>query len=234
MMGVELVQTAYRKFKRNVFYEKNDLALRERLAQFECNDEFDEKVTAVAQVLDSVDPVKSELFQQWLEEIKFRLVPKQIKPGRGGSEQDGRFITNVTSQTSYEIARVNYFFDGPVELHLIAVMWLMTGGFLLDRQLTRSCFGARLHEQVGTDEDRSAHLFRKYHELYSRWRDSGIQKAKSLLLDERKSVYILGLDIREYFYRVKINYVKVQESIEETTAWQQRMEGNKSRCYETF
>lgn len=217
LVDSEKVMTAYRKLKHYVYYDKTDLRLRKSLAEFECADDFDDKLAAVQTVLNSKEPKRHRDFKRWLEEIDFRLVPKKIK--WGGCEDDtelsgqGRFITNVTSNSHVEVEKVNYFFDGPIELHLIAVLWIMLEGRYLDAQLGSECCGSRLLPNLHSDSDSSPGLFRKYHEQYSRWRDRGIRKAKQMLTEDRTNVAILGLDVWEYFYRIRLDFEAVAEAI---------------------
>ena len=148
------------------------------------------------------------------------LVPKKIKWNGTGSSMEvdgGRFITNVTTTPHVEVEKINYFFDGPVELHIVAVLWVMLEGHHLDRSLSDACRGSRLYPSIGDPKDVSSKLFKKYHEQYSMWRDAGIKKAKSVLVDDQKSVAILGLDIQEFFYRVRIDWREVATSVYEAT-----------------
>ncbi|MHB1678133.1 MAG: reverse transcriptase domain-containing protein [Sulfuriferula sp.] len=206
----EHITTAYRKLKRLVYYDKTDLSLRQRLANFECDPNFNKKLLAVKKIVNSDDPLHEKLFKKWLNEISFRVVPKSLEKDdsseNGKADCEGKFISNVTSAKVFHVARVNYFFDGPIELHLIAVLWIMFEGRVLDAQLGKECYGSRLEDGLGNPDDRSAGLFRKYHELYARWRDSGIRKAKQLLTEERTSVCILGLDVQEYYYYIQLDF----------------------------
>lgn len=209
------IETAYRKLKSYVYYDKTDLRLRERLAKFECSPKFANKLRAVREVADSHMPSTDERFRKWLTAIDFRVVPKRLKPLRNEDaagtmgKGSGKFITNVTSVDTIEVATVNYFFDGPIELHLMAVLWLMREGRYLDDQLLPECCGSRLSPRMREEDDDSLQLFMKYHEQYSRWRDTGIKKAKQLLVEEGRNVAILGLDLQEYFYRVDIDFKEV-------------------------
>lgn len=211
------VETAYRKLKSYVYYDKTDLKLRERLAKFECSDKFVEALRTVQEIVDSDSPSDDKRFARWLSNIDFRVVPKRLRPARAGESAtdsaDGKFITNVTSAPVIEVEAVNYFFDGPIELHLIAVLWLMREGRHLDAQFLPQCCGSRLSTKLHGEDDDSLQLFTKYHEQYSRWRDSGIRKAKQLLVEERRNVAILGLDLQEYYYRVDINFADVARSL---------------------
>lgn len=211
------IETAYRKLKSYVYYEKNDLALRERLAKFECSARFEDKLLAVQEVAEGKAPANDIRFKKWLSQVDFRVVPKRLKPQRPDDEPAarGKFITNVSSAPTIEVEAVNYFFDGPIELHLIAVLWLMREGRYLDAQLLPECCGSRLSPRLHEEDDDSLLLFTKYHEQYSKWRDSGIRKAKQLLVEERKNVAILGLDLQEYFYRIDVDFSEVHVSLQE-------------------
>ncbi len=207
-----MVSVAYKKLKQMVYYEKSSLILRHRLAEFECDVDFERRLHIVERVISHSDPADEEQFRKWLGEIDYVVFPKSIYSDKASGYSDadsknaGSFLSNVTSAREYKVDKVNYLFDGPIELHLIAVMWLMTSGYKLDRQLTNNCFGSRLHPLVGKTEDRSAQLFRKYHELYSQWRDDGLTKAVKLLSEEKRSICIIALDLQEFYYRVQVNW----------------------------
>lgn len=213
------VDLAYRKLKSLVYYDKTDLRLRARLAAFECDPTFEAKLANVHSVVNADRPAKERVFRSWLKGVGYRLVPKKLKPGPPGAELNeegkGRYITNVTSSPTIEVERVNYFFDGPIELHLIAVLWIMVEGVKLDAMLRPECCGSRLSTNLLDDDDDSIALFAKYHEQYARWRDSGIRKAKQLLIGDQLNVAILGLDIQEYFYRVSIDFDEIKSALGE-------------------
>lgn len=212
------VDTAYRKLKSLVYYDKTDLRLRERLADFECAKGFPARLAVVHKVVNAESPNLDKRFKRWVKSIGFRLVPKKLKQGPQDRSEailnSGRFITNVTTTPSIEIDKVNYFFDGPIELHLIAVLWIMIEGRHLDAQLGHECCGSRLSPKLNDDDDESIALFSKYHEQYSRWRDGGIRKAKQLLVEDQHNVAILGLDIQEYFYRADVDFDEVSDAQE--------------------
>ncbi len=222
MLSAEVVQTAYCKLKQLVYYDKTDLCLRLKLAKFECATDFDSSLLDVERVVNSSDPLKEPLFKKWSDTITFRIVPKSLKNNdcstNNGSDQNetnnkGKFLTNVTSAKTLQVEKVNYFFDGPVELHLIAILWIMTEGRFLDAQLDDECCGSRLEDEVGVPDDLSAKLFHKYHEQYAKWRDMGIRKAKQLLTEEQKSVCILGLDIQEYYYHIRLDFDAIGRAV---------------------
>lgn len=211
------VQLAYRKLKSYVYYDKTDLHLRVRLAQFECGSDFHHRLSAVQEVVNAPLPHRHPKFEAWLRDVNFRLAPKKISPGPqaqwSGNASSGRFITNVTSAGATNVEQVNYFFDGPIELHLVAVLWILMEGRILDSSLGAVCCGSRLSSKLSSGSDDSLELFAKYHEQYARWRDEGIRIAKQLLTDEMRNVAILGLDIQQYYYRVRVDFGEVRRAL---------------------
>jgi hypothetical protein len=89
----------------------------------------------------------------------------------------------------------------------------MKEGYRLDASLGNECFGSRLHKAVGDNKDVTSNLYRKYHELYGGWRDTDIRKAKQMLLEEKTSVCILGLDLKQYFYRIRLDFSQIAKFV---------------------
>jgi hypothetical protein len=207
------VKVAYKKLKQMVHYEKHPLSLRQRLAEFECDGDFENRLQIVAKIAGAKEPQETNEFKTWLDNIAFDLIPKSVESPVKYDDEQGSFVTNLTSAPVHRVSKVNYIFDGAVELHLLSVLWLMVEGPQYDHTLSRHCWGSRLHQFVGNDDDYSAYLFKKYHELYTKWRDSGIQKARDMLSNEGQSVCVVGLDVQEYYYRVQIDWEKLRTQI---------------------
>lgn len=207
------IHIAYAKLKRAVYYEKNDLQLRRRLANFDLSVQASDAFEKILNVINSDDPTQQPDFETWLGSVSFRLTPKAQAKSQCQNSESGRFISNKTSFDILSIRKVNYFFDGPIELHVISVLWIMREGYLLDLSLGPECYGARLEPQIGKKEDTSHQLYKRYHELYKEWRDCGIKKATHMLADEQTSVCILGLDIQEYYYHINLDIAELVAAV---------------------
>jgi hypothetical protein len=217
-LTIEDVELAYRKLKKYVYYDKTDLRLRSRLAAFEQVGDMQANFFKIVDLINISDSSIQMDFKDWCENISFRIVPKHVAEvghGKGDERAKSTFISNVSSASTYDVTSVNYFFDGPIELQLIAVLWIMYVGKHLDDSLGKECYGSRLHPRVTVPEDKSANLFKKYHEQYESWRDTGIKTAKRLLTDEKQSVYILGMDLEKYFYHIKFDFGVIAAEIKQ-------------------
>lgn len=215
-ISFEQVSLAYRKLKQAVYYDKSDLCLRSRLAEFECSEKFEQSLTRIEKVVNQDTPRGSVHFKNWLRKIDYRVVPKLIVRQSNRKKQkpyEGKFITNVTSSEKYIVEKVNYFFEGPIELHIIAILWIMEEGWRLDKKIGPESYGSRLYKNVGTPDDNTARLYTKYHDYYSKWRDDGVKTADRLINEEKKSVCVIGLDLQEYYYRVRVDYDSIAHTL---------------------
>jgi hypothetical protein len=210
---IEYLFIAFRKLKRLIYYDKANLQLRRRLADFENNQNFPTRMEILLDVLNSKTPSKHDSFMSWINNIDYYIVNKKLEDKVKANLNDGTFISNLNTASQYKIEKVNYFFDGPIELQLIAVVWLMSEGHFLDKILGPECYGARLEKNVGKPDDDSADLYCRYHELYKKWRDQGIRKAKNMLTEDKESVCILGLDVQEYYYHASLDYNEIYNEL---------------------
>lgn len=210
---LDIVKLSFLKLKQSVYYDKNDLHLRKRFAEFETAVDFEDRLENVRSVVHHSNPIHTSLWNEWLKNISYRMVPKTVLSNRDRNKKHSNFTTNVTSSPQHRVDRVNYIFDGPIELHLVAIVWILTSGKFLDRHLLNNCHGVRLSKEVWDESDQSSQLYRQYHIQYSRWRDTAISIARNSLVNQKQSVSIMGLDFKDYFYSISIDWEDVKSSI---------------------
>lgn len=232
-MSFELnhVRQAYIKLKSYIYHDNTDILLRKNLAEFETNrvkdsetfknivqnpygdintffnkqDELvEKKLSRLTEELNSyhTDP---KFFNSFIENIKVKFYPKKIKD----KGHLNNFITNKVIQENYEVERVTAFIDAPIELHIIAVLWILKHGKNLDASLNDACLGNRLILNKEKEEViQGSGLFKPYFHQYQKWRDDSVFVAESLLKN-KKDVLFLNLDIRDYYHSVRINKTKL-------------------------
>lgn len=211
-----VVERAYRKWKQSVYYERNDLFQRQALAAFETAGNIAECFDEIVEILEGVAPDEDKRFLKWLKGIKTRLLPKKIcRPDNNDESNEGVFLSNITSDEEYTATKVNYVFDGPVQLHILAALWLMVEGYALDQSLSDDAYGSRLDESLYEEDDPCSFLFRHYPTQYARWRDTAIKHAERLLKDEKQGVCLLALDIQQFYYRVRVDFDRLATELDE-------------------
>src|SRR5690606_39174808 len=111
-------------------------------------------------------------------------------------------ITNNFSEKSYKLKNINYFFQGPIELHLISILWIIREGYILHKDYCKDNYAyfLELNSENGNVVD-GLRLFKPYFEQYQKWRDKGVDLAKSIVAKDT-DVVVLSLDIKEYYYNI--------------------------------
>ncbi|RNI29204.1 RNA-directed DNA polymerase [Rufibacter latericius] len=221
------IKDAYIKLKTYVYYDNNDLLLRRQLVEFESNSTkdvisdltggpepyrnvdnvfggnifktTDEKLKQITEKLNSYhnDP---SFFNYFINRVDVNFYPKKIKE----RDVDKNFISNKIVQDEYTVERVTPFIFAPIELHIVAVLWILKFGKDFDSKLKDCCLGNRLLLDKEKEKVvQGSGLFKPYFKQYKKWRDDSVLVAENLLKQE-KNVLFLTLDIKDYYHSVRI------------------------------
>lgn len=203
-------QLAFRKLKSTVYYDSSNtnLFLRKKIAMWETDGDYipdpsshiDTKIKNLYVAFINRD---TKFFDNLLSLIGYTFLPKKIQTRL--ADLPDNVLINTRTHSSYSFEKVTFFIDAPIELHIISVLWLMRYGYKLDKSFDKYCFGNRLY----LNEDESGvinglSLFKPYFVQYQNWRDKGIKKAQQLL-EEKKDIIFINLDIQNYFYSIRLN-----------------------------
>jgi len=214
METTDLVETALKKYKQNVYYEQLDLFRRKTLADYECSKLYSDNINKFVGHIERIK--KGEIpteITQLINAIQYHILPKSIKNIPDIDEP--HFLSNDKTSNEYSLEGVNYFIEAPVELRLIDVIWIMKVGVLLDSKLCNSCYGNRLNEMIKRTDDRSSHLYKLYNKQYTDWRNNALEKAEHTLKVDKKNIAIISLDLKQCFYFININFEKIVNVINE-------------------
>jgi len=211
-MDIEVVRSAYRKLKSHIYHDNSNLLLRMQLAEFESSVDIDQKLESLASKLidydyDDVDGYWDGLLKRV---TSWKLVKQYEK-----SVNNTSLITNLKRENEYKVDRVNHFIDAPIELHICASIWLCQVGYLLEPLMTVPPFGNKLDLKKDRDVYKLANglkLYKPYFGQYQTWRDQAVSAAKELV-EKDKSALILGLDIKDFYHSVRLDLVKIHETL---------------------
>ncbi len=223
------VQEAYIKYKSFIYYDTSELFQRMKLAEFESSVNSDNKPFGSKNHSDVRDNKKSPMerkfesianlinshlthntYKDFLDEIDLICLPKNFEKK---GEEEGNFITNSRISDTYTIDRITIFADIPVELHLVAILWIMKFGYKLDAKFDSSCLGNRLilNENLRGVVNGSG-LFKPYFAQYQKWRDTAVQEAQNKL-DAGNKIAFINLDLKDYFYSVQLDFNEVERDV---------------------
>lgn len=216
----DLVEQAYLHLKSYAYYDNLNLFLKRRVAAFECG-HFDHNIQQIINLLNSSDPANDGVFLKWLESINYNFLPKSINRPEDkkeiNQEAKGLFISNVRDSKIYEVNKVNFFIQAPIELHIIEVLWCMFVGAILDDSLSDACYGNRMsgikkRYKTPIANKQSGDLFKKYIDQYNKWRDQAIDHAKELS-EKKQNVVLLSLDLKSFYYQIDLKFETIRETV---------------------
>lgn len=224
------IYSAYRKLKNYYYYDNSNLFIRQQIAEFEEGlDLRKNKKTIKDKIATLFEPVvdllnhlwnlcadeenigdslrQSEEFNGELNKISCFVIPKEIT--KREKTYNYHYITNKVSNETVELANCNYMIEAPILIHLISILWIERVGVKIHSAIGKSNYAYKLNVTKDEAEQRVSikeglMLFHPYFIGYQEWRDNALDEAKRLL-DQKKDVTILSLDIKRYYYSVRIN-----------------------------
>lgn len=235
-ISIEDVKTAYRKLKSMAYYDTHDLYLKEKIASFETGlkeglrtspiyelNNFEDKLELLHKAITSKN--ENENIEYWNElysKINYRILPKKVKSYNDYSSKKSKNkkhliesvftnIREIEENQNYEFDKLTFFFDAPIEIHLISILWIMKLGYNLESDLLDKCYGNRLilNKKRANSNDKKVSndsgLFKPYYKQYQKWRDEGITVAKQYL-ENKQDVLFLNIDIKDYYYSIRFNF----------------------------
>lgn len=229
-LSLEELKLAYIKLKSHIYYDTTELFQRKKLAIFETglldgdmaflmkksrygesifnlNVKIEDKLQQILNEINNHDKDKS--FESLLDEIGLLYLPKSFKK----IEECQNFLSNQRVYENYDLDRVTVFADIPIELHLVTIVWLLKHGYKLDAKLNDNCLGNRLILNKNKDSIvKGSGLFKPYFSQYQKWRDQSVEEAQ-LRLKKGNKVAFINLDIKDYFYSVRLNFEDIEKVI---------------------
>lgn len=214
---------AYKKAKHFFYYDNANLLEKKKIAEFEEELFFNEEnicdvdIKIIKHKLSNrisnfiINHFITENSQELLNHrINILKLPKKLRR----SKID--IITNKPNiNEDFHVERYSYFADFPVEIHILSVLWVMFSGRYLNSCISNSSYANMLDMDFLADDSEpgdNLKLFKPYFVQYQLWRDSAINKAESIL-DEKRDVTILSLDIKNYYHSIRINLENVFSEI---------------------
>lgn len=211
---------AYKRMKNYFYYDNNNLFVRNRIADFEDGislqtdsdkvaGKLKEKFQPIVDALDGLlkTEAKNSALRQWLSAISYKLVPKEF--AKECDDSKSNFITNRVSKSPIEVSQYNIIADVPIELHVITFLWVEYVGVKLSNNISDDNYAYR----INFTENSNSHvrelspvlnIVKPYYIGYKKWRDNALVCAKRLV-DDGNDVTILSLDVKRYFYSLRLN-----------------------------
>lgn len=219
----KLIEIAYKKLKLSIYYDKFPLIYREKIAQFEGNGNIEDKLEKISnslyQLLNNFEDINNPVLENLLDQITYTPFPKKVTSPLDTDEDNGsiQLISNDRKYLFYQLESFELFFNTKdheqndsseafVTLQIIAILWIMHIGVIIDDTLDPSCYGSRIREDFKQNPKNSFYIYHRYFEKYTEWRDKAFKQAKYLLNKEKRDSIIISLDVTRFYYSVEIDF----------------------------
>jgi predicted amidohydrolase len=203
-MKTEELTECYLKLKNFIYHDKSLLYAKERIALFEVDGKASERIAKLKTAIEEVDEA---YFSVLIADCRFHEVPKDLTFVSDNLD----FVTNNVYDDKWSLDSTNSFLDIPIELHILNVYWIINSLYLLDNNISDSSFGYRL-EMKDKKVKPGKKLFQPYFEKYTKWLKKGFNFARSLG-QANKSFLLITLDIKRFFYSVRISKTELQRAV---------------------
>lgn len=202
-----MLEGAYKKLKAFLYHDKTLIFTKQRLAVFESNREsFLEKLNELAFRLAKNDMV---YFENFMEEISFKVVPKSFKSETNCSE-----IKYGVTDHNQKVNKINFLIDMPIELFILDCLWTILIGKIYNEckftikasaatSFKKSLYNKNYDLLEGVDWE-SNRMFEPYYSLYTSWRDGAFEAIQNCSLKE--DVVLMCLDLKSFYYSVDFKF----------------------------
>ncbi len=120
------MKDAYRKLKSHYYNDSQNLFMRRKIAEFECN-KIDEKLDSLLKLLNQYCK-KPNVLKKFLNEISYYMQPKGFENNIVDADKNNLIITNRHISEYYNLKGYNFFIDMPIELHISFTLFILCVG----------------------------------------------------------------------------------------------------------
>ena len=196
--GSNLIKLSYLKLQSAIYYEKANLLLQRKFVEFayEHGNNIEQVVNYMSNWLKNEDEISAKL-----DQIGVYSLPKKFCESNS-QDKAKNYISNNITNSENKVERLFIFADIPIELHIVAVMWVLKYGVKIEQCLLPCCKANRLAINKTTNQIQDGKsLYKPYFKLYQNWWSKAIEEANHII-DNGSNAYILNIDIKNYFHSI--------------------------------
>ena len=210
----KIVKNVYWKLKTFLYSDKTLFYQRERIALFEDDDNFNNKLCDLARALFDED---FNYFEKQILETSFFLKPKKFKSDNKESD-----IFKIEENKEAKMSEINFFIDCSVELLIVDFLYmLLIKKISLDYIDYSSSFAGKFKNGIflkntdlisGVDFD-SNRCFDYYFKSYKRWRDTAFKKVEEYSKNYSCGSVLFSLDLQSFYYSVCFSFESMHNQL---------------------
>lgn len=218
------IENAYRKLKHVIYYDSTYSFNRSLIALFEKNNPMFGKDPLDNPIIPEVfgnlakeiakGDIESDYFQELFQEISCWILPKKVKNDTIGFDDDNILTNTPIDCNQITVTKDFKLINAPIQLHLISILWIMEGGYLLEKSMEVEPYGNKL--ELSADSDGivdGLRLFKPYHKRYKKWRNQAFEKALRIIKEDKENALIISLDVKEFYPSVILDFGEITSAV---------------------
>lgn len=197
-----MVEGAYKKLKAHFFYDKTQLFMKSKIADFEHDeDSFKKNIILITNALKDND---ENYFYSLMDKISYQTLPKSFASQHNNTLND---LINTSLEYDKQISKTITFIDAPIELYIIDCLWtLLLGKKYCEKENVLKysaatkfkknlfCPGEDLFESIDFKSNR---LFEPYYNLYTKWSKNAFNTIKKS--KDSSDKIMISTDIKDFY-----------------------------------
>jgi len=209
-MDVKEIEGAYLRLKSFIYYDSSSLNIRKKIAEFEKTEESLEiRLENLAKAVGQGD-VSAEYWQELFNKIDYSLAVKTFEKDE---DIDEEIIHSQFKNKNFKSEREVYFAEIPIELQIVATLFVKLFGCKIERYLSNTPYGNKLDSFEhfdGISISPGLKLYEPYFKKYQDWRNNAVDAVKSL--NERgKNSILVSMDLQDFYHSSRVDFDKLEE-----------------------
>jgi len=209
-MDLKEIEEAYLRLKSFIYYDSSSLNIRKQIAEFEKTEEslvirLENLCGAIGQ-----GDISAEYWQELFNKIDYSLAVKAFEKDENIDDQ---IIHSQFKNKNFKSEREVYFAEIPIELQIVATLFVKLFGCKIELSLSNMPYGNKLDSFEhfdGTSISPGLKLYEPYFKKYQDWRNNAVDAVKSLNVRGKNSI-LVSMDLQDFYHFSRVDFDKLEE-----------------------
>jgi len=208
------VEDAYLRLKSYTYYDSSSLNIRKKIVEFERSEVYlKRKLNNLSKAITKGD-IESSYWGELFDKIDYSLAVKKFKTS---GNIDAEIIHSQFKNKTFKSSREVHFAEIPIELQVMATIFVKLFGCKIERSLSVTPYGHKLDSFEhfdGASISPGLKLYEPYFYKYQDWRNNAVEAVKNL--NERgKNSILISMDLKDFYHSSRVDFDKLKNFLSE-------------------
>ena len=203
-MEFKEVENAYLRLKSFIYYDSSSLNIRKQIVAFEESESLlKSRMKKLSSEITKGD-ITSDYWKKLFSKIDYSLAVKTFEK----EDIDDQIIHSQFKNKTFKSEREVYFAVIPVELQIMATIFVKLFGCEIEQSLSNMPYGHKLDDFEhfdGVSLSSGLKLYEPYFHKYQSWRNNAVEAVKNL--NERgKNSILVSMDLQNFYHSSRVDF----------------------------